>query len=312
MRVLYVTTYHRTGGWLAEAFAADSAVEVVLEESLGASAGLGRLRDDVFDAVLVSHEPGELDALEMVSAMRSSGSEEPVLVLGTQSEQEMAPLCFEVSADAYVCVNTTTTRNLIWLMARALERHRLIRDNRRMAQAERQRLRLEHHEAERLLGEQRSLVRDLEKLRAAQSDASLAPALEDEAAPESSVAQTSGCWGESLRPLPEALVEHYRQLLKAYIIMGSGNLAREMGGLAELFTSVGVTAPETMQLHLHVLEDMVRGLGTRSARHVISRADLLVLEVMVHLGEGYRKLYLERCQPPRQLDLPGFDTRAAA
>ncbi len=55
-----------------------------------------------------------------------------------------------------------------------------------------------------------------------------------------------------------------------------------------------------MQLHLQVLEETVRGLGTRSARHVMSRADLLVLEVMVHLTEDYRELWLERCHPPRQ------------
>ncbi len=63
MRVLYVTSYHRTGGWLAEAFAADSAVDVVLEEAVGVAAGMARLRDEIFDAVLISHEPGELDAL---------------------------------------------------------------------------------------------------------------------------------------------------------------------------------------------------------------------------------------------------------
>ena len=66
MKVLYITTLHRTGGWLAEAFAADSAAQIVLEEVVGVTAGLSRLRDEVFDAVLVSHEPGVLDALDLV------------------------------------------------------------------------------------------------------------------------------------------------------------------------------------------------------------------------------------------------------
>ena len=110
MRVLHITTYHRTGGWLAEAFAADSACEVVLEEAVGAAAGLGRLRDEVFDAVLLSHEPGELDALEFVEGLRGGGSEEPLVILGAQSEQELAAMAFEAGADAYVCVNTSTTR----------------------------------------------------------------------------------------------------------------------------------------------------------------------------------------------------------
>src|SRR5437868_893791 len=110
MRVLYITTYQRTGGWLAEAFAADSAVDVVLEEAVGLAAGLVRLRDEVFDAVLVSHEPGELDALELLSGLRAGGSEQPLVVLGAQSEQEFSAPCYEVGADAYVCVNTVTTR----------------------------------------------------------------------------------------------------------------------------------------------------------------------------------------------------------
>jgi len=35
MKVLYVTTLHRTGGWLAEAFRADCAAEVQLVETVG-------------------------------------------------------------------------------------------------------------------------------------------------------------------------------------------------------------------------------------------------------------------------------------
>jgi hypothetical protein len=62
-----------------------------------------------------------------------------------------------------------------------------------------------------------------------------------------------------------------------------------------------------MLLHLKVLEELIHGLGSRSARHVMSRADLLVLEVMVHLAEGYRSRYLERRHPPQQLALPGFE-----
>ena len=83
MRVLYICPRQRTGGWLAEAFAADSASEVALEEAVGTAAGLARLRDDTFDAVLVSHEPGELDALDLVEGYRAGGAEEPIIVLGT-------------------------------------------------------------------------------------------------------------------------------------------------------------------------------------------------------------------------------------
>jgi hypothetical protein len=38
----------------------------------------------------------------------------------------------------------------------------------------------------------------------------------------------------------------------------------------------------------------------------MNRADLLVLEIMAHLADGYRRRYHERSHPPRQLGLPGF------
>ena len=62
-----------------------------------------------------------------------------------------------------------------------------------------------------------------------------------------------------------------------------------------------------MQLHLRVLEELIGSLGNRSARHVMNRADLLVVEVMAHLADSYRRRYDERQHPPEQLRLPGFD-----
>jgi hypothetical protein len=38
----------------------------------------------------------------------------------------------------------------------------------------------------------------------------------------------------------------------------------------------------------------------------MSRADLLVLEIMAHLADGYRRRYHDEHRPARQLDLPGF------
>jgi hypothetical protein len=111
----------------------------------------------------------------------------------------------------------------------------------------------------------------------------------------------------SLAGLPTELAEHYRELLRAYVIMGSGNLACELTRLADLLATAGITPQQTMGLHLHVLEELVHGLGARSTRHVMTRADLLVMEIMIHLAEGYRRRYLERARPPRQRVLPGFE-----
>ena len=314
MRVLYITNRQRTGGWLAEAFAADSASEVVLDEAVGSAAGLARLRDETFDAVLVSHEPGELDAMDLIEGYRAGGADEPIVILGNQSEQEMAALCYEVGADGYVCAHTTTTRNLIWILARAIQRHQLIRENRRLNVADRQRLQREHEEAERLLAEQRTLISDLEAMRqrGAASAASLQPKSLPAEAP--SAGPRVPCGSESRPPidLPPELVRHYRELLRTYVIMGSGNLAAELSQLADLLTAAGVTARQTMHLHLCVLEELVHGLGTRSTRHVMTRGDLLALEILMYMAEGYRQRYRERTCPPVQRALPGFEPPSLA
>ncbi len=43
MKVLYVTTLHRSSAWLSDAFATDSAAQVVVKETVGATAGLARI-----------------------------------------------------------------------------------------------------------------------------------------------------------------------------------------------------------------------------------------------------------------------------
>jgi DNA-binding response OmpR family regulator len=308
IRVVFIRSRQRTGGWLADALAAENARRVILEEVTGATAGLARLRDEVADAVLVSHEPGELDAVELVSGYRAGGADEAVVVLGNQSEQEMAAACFEAGADAYVCAHTTTTRNLLWIVARAVQRNLLVRENRRLLLADRQRLQRERDEAERLLVQQRALIADLEAIqrqttpRSATMPSVRAVTESPGGGPAVKSSATTG-----LPNLPKELVQHYRDLLRAYVIMGSGNLACEMSRLADLLTTAGVSARQTMQLHLQVLEELVAGLGARSTRHVMTRADLLALEMMIHLAEGYRQRYQERVRPPTQGLLPGFD-----
>ena len=274
MRVLHIFSQEQNGGWLAEAFAADSASNVLVEEAVGTVAGLTRLRDEVFDAVLVGHEPDRLDALDLVEGYRAGGAEEPIIVLGAPSEQEMAALCYEVGADGYVCVGATT-RNLIWVVARAVQRYQLVRENQRLKQSEQGRLQREHDEAARIVEQQRALLAD----------------------PNES---------PSTPLLPAALVAHHRELLRTYVIMGTGNLVDELKCLAELLVTAGLTARQIMQLHLHVLGELVEGLGSRSSRHVMIRADLLVLEVLLHVADGYRRRYQQRRCPPLQQLLPGF------
>ncbi|HEX5446088.1 MAG TPA: hypothetical protein VFW87_19835 [Pirellulales bacterium] len=269
LTALYVTSQRHPVEALRELLVCDSAMRVELQTALLAPAGLARMREASFDAVLVHHDPPALDALEFAEALRGAGGEDPLVILGAASEGALAPLCHEAGADGYLSLADISPRHLIGMLARAVEWHRLIRDNRRLAQLERQRLRLEHGEAERLLREQRELIRDLEEL------GDDAPALA--AAPPDDTAL--------LVPIASELVSQYRDLLRAYVIMGSGNLAGEIETLAARITAAGLTASKVMQLHVYVLEELLRGLGNRGVRHVMSRADLLILELMMHLAQ---------------------------
>jgi DNA-binding response OmpR family regulator len=295
MKVLYITTLHRTGDWLATAFRADCAADVTLVETIGVAAGLAHLREEVFDAVLVDHEPGVLDALDLVEGLRAGGNDEPMIVLGAELPVAMAALCYEVGADAYCCVAETTTRSLLWTLARAIERCRLVREHHRLMQLEQQRLALEHQEAERLLAEQRTLITELEKIRDARVGEEENRSAGDSIA-ENSASSPRLPFSQSflVLDLPERLVAHYREMLRAYVVMGAGNMAEEMVRLASLLIEADVSAQRTMQLHVQVLEELVSSLGNRSARHVMTRADLLVLEIMAHLADGYRRRYHDK------------------
>ncbi|MBA3480203.1 MAG: hypothetical protein H0T51_00175 [Pirellulales bacterium] len=304
IKVLFISTPDHAGGWLSEAFAADGAAQVVFDEATSVAAGLTRLRDEVFDAVVARHHPDGINAIELVEALRAGGNDEPLLILGDQPPQDLDALCYEAGADDYCCIAETTVRGLLWKLARAIQRYTLTRENRRLLQAERQRLHQEHHEAERLLEQQRALIEDLEDLREGFAGRPSGPLPPKGSAGERGVANEDDPVRSILEQLPSnpfarlnlppELTTHYQELLRAYVIMGAGNLSGEMSTLARLLAEANVSAQRTMQLHLHVLEELVGGLGNRSARHVMNRADLLALEVMSHLADNYRQRYHDR------------------
>lgn len=292
LRVLFITGTLRGGNWLAKAFSGDSACQVKLEHVVGIATGLARLRDDVYDVVLLQHDQETLDAPEVLGTVRTASREDqPILVLGSEPEEHLAALCWEAGGDGYLCLKHTTTRMLLWKIALARERHLLIAENRRLRQARQHQLTLEHDEATRLLCQQRQLLEELLSL--------------------SARVRSKDHLCHDVSSIPPLLAAHYRELLRTYVIMGTGNLAEELQNLAELFVRAGLGPHHVMHVHLHVLEEMVRGLGARSARHVMNRADLLILETVIKLAEAYRRRCLERYQPPEQLYLPGMDPQEA-
>ena len=258
------------------------------------SEALALLRDESFDCVLVGDRlhsvrldaptKSQFDVLSLVRAIRASGCDDPIVLITTHlDEDRWAKLC-EYECEILITSNLWESITVVPVIKRAFTRVGKLRDHHRMEMADHRRLVRDRDEADSLLTQQREIIRELEALNrgAVQVNES------HEATPLSQIGSDSQSSRTPL-PLPEEINDYYQELLRTYVIMGSGNLGNEIARLAELISTAGLTPRETLQLHLERLETLVRGLGSRSTRHVMARADLLALELMMHLGECYQR-----------------------
>lgn len=276
LRLLYVSAVGQSADWLTNALAADRATTVDVVHALGASDAMQRLNGDLFDAVLVHHEPHGLAALEFLDAAYATCDQQPIVVLGTESSDDMTALCYEAGAHEYLRIDTATTRQLIWTLARAVAHGALFRKQQQLIAADAQRIAQENAEARRVLEQQ------------------------------------AGVFGsEQSSPLPQELVDHYRELLRTYVVMGSGHLGGEIAALAQMLVGGRVSALQIMQIHVAAVACVVDGLGSRSAKHVVSRADLMALELISQLADAYATTNQPPQPPAQSRFLPGLDPSAA-
>ncbi len=302
VKMLLVSAGDGSDDWAPTAIAGDNAVQFDLHCVVGAPAAIECLRDEPFDAVLAPHRPPLVDAFAFAEGLRAGGGVEPVVIVGSMPPNEADALCFESGADAYACLNHTTVRGLYWTIARAVERSRLLQDNRRLMEADRQRLRQEHDETESLLRQQRALLADIEVLRQQEDGSGNDSPVEPQGPASPLGARLAGNAAQT--PLPPELANRYGEILRAYVMMGSGRLGDELAGLVNRLVEAGVGSQRAIALHVEVLEELVGGLGNRSARHVMNRADLMSLEVLGLLADGYRERY--HAPQPGRRPPPGF------
>ena len=259
IRVLLITAEGYDGTWLEDAMTNDQATVVAVQQAMGIGEGLAYLRDRAYETVLIVHDPDRLDSLEVLDAIRTGSSpQQPILVLGHLPSSDMTSVCFEAGADGYLCLSTTTSRDLIWQIARAAERQRLIAENDRLRRANKNQISMELDETERLLQQQRDLL-------------------------------SAGIDGDPDIVWPDQEADwicHYRELLRTYVVMGHGNLSSELRKLAKRLLDEQISADLALRGHLQVLHEAVRDLGAKSARHVMNRGALLILEVLRHMADA--------------------------
>jgi hypothetical protein len=163
-------------------------------------------------------------------------------------------------------------------------------ENHRLAVAEHRRTVRERDEAEHLLSQQRQILADIRRFAGLDSRES-PPANEEDRASDAEAegADVDQACLPAWRRFSREIADHYHELLRTYVIMGSGSLGPEIAKVAELMSLAGLKPHQGMQVHLDRVEALVRGLGNRSARHILARADLMALELMMHLGDCYQR-----------------------
>ncbi|MCH8828004.1 MAG: hypothetical protein IID45_00345 [Planctomycetes bacterium] len=251
-----------------------------------ANAALSLMRNESFDCVLIGETPSDksprarqVEDLELLRAVRASGCSDPVVLIASQLDDDVWLQVFEVDCAVLATQRLWESRALVPAIQREIARVELAQDNHKLTVAHRRRLGRERDEADHLLNQQRRMLQDLNVLAASSRK------LSDESA-------KAHADPEAVSPplvLPPEIREFYTDLIRTYVIMGSGSLRTEIAQLAELITLTGLSTRETLELHVERVAALVEGLGNRSSRHVMARADLLALELMIHVGDCYHR-----------------------
>ena len=293
---------------------AEGGIEPQFRWVSSATEALTLLRDDPFDAVLIAavstdedqpqgaspgsdrtnrtlarsgssenaHPDAFADAASLVKAIRASGCEDPLVLIAPRiSDADWLDLSRE-ECELLQSTRLWDSPALVSVLKRAIFRSERTRQSRQLEIAQTKRMARERDEAEHLLNQQRRIIDDLDARDANEPANVTRQAMLD-------------CFGRATpcrTALPPEINGYYQELLRTYVIMGSGNLGGEIAKLADLLAVAGYGPREALSLHLERVESLVGGLGNRSTRHVLARADLLALELMIHLGESYRRRVL--------------------
>ena len=271
---------------LTQQLDAEGGIEPQLRWASSAAEALTLLRDDSFDAVLIAavSADGRADAFaesaSLVKAIRASGCEDPLVLIAPRiSDADWLDLSRE-ECELLQSARVWDSPALVSVVKRAIVRSEQTRQSRRLEIAQSKRTARERDEGQHLLDQQRRIINDLD----ARDATELATNVTRQALLD--------CFAESApcrATLPPEINSYYQELLRTYVIMGSGNLGGEIAKLADLLAIAGCGPREALSLHLERVETLVGGLGNRSTRHILARADLLALELMIHLGESYRR-----------------------
>lgn len=208
------------------------------------------LRKQMFDVALVWHSH-QLDSVTYLPTLRTVAPESLGVVvletdLGTLSSDALQSACLAAGSDGYLGLRESSDV-LCWRIHRAVERRQLLCHAQLWSTHQSKTRQEDHHEAIHQVRSLRAILLD--------NDATSQP--------------------------PEWLVDKFAELLRAYVVAVSGDLADEVGQLVSGLKQSGVTQCEALMAHSVATEQLVISIGPRPGWHMLGRSQMLAYEVML-------------------------------
>ncbi len=228
-----------------------------------AGEAMSLLRQESFDCVILGplDQDGSTtapDNLQLLEALQASGCDDPIVLAMPEVTDALWMRACVLGAELFESTSPWSSPALVPLIQRAIGRAETVREQYRLSLVEQRREHRDRDEAHLLLDH-------LNQILASNPD------------------PPTGA------EIPPGILEDYRELLRTYVIMGTGNLGGDIALLAGRLSEIDASPRDALAVHVQSLETLIAGLGNRSTRHIMARGDLMALELVVQLGDCDRR-----------------------
>ncbi len=233
------------------------------------------LRAEPWDCLLIgiedSYNAAELHALQVyLGVIREMGFGGPVILLSEELSDSLVEISNQWNCQFHEVDFRKRSSAMDWMIVREIQANQT-REELKRARSELQvRQQREREEASLILSQQHRLLHEIVSTSSITSN------------------ETVNFLASS-RIFDDSSKQKYDQVLKNVVISGTSGSRQILPTLLTEFEANGLTPGDILSLHLQSLEKLISGTGEKSTRHILQRADQLLVEVMVSLAETYRQ-----------------------
>ena len=262
LSLLYLAGAESPPDWLSRALSAEpDGNDFHITEVMSLAAMLEQLRDAPYDVCLVDEDASDRAASELIGAIRSGANQhQAVIVLSDRDTRQHAAKYLAAGAAAYLSIPRTTSAELICHLRRAEATASTALERDRLQGWWAQRGRQDQQSIQNLLHDEQTLVKTWQE--------------RWQAPPPRTLAEVDDAITQQLRPA-------CRDLLEAYLLLGREDLADDVRSFAILLRDTELPLACLLEDYLFALSSLATDRGVRSARHVVDRGHLLLLEILL-------------------------------